>query len=47
VVDKSKVERGGWQHDTFPPIRACYIRFTGLHGTANSLFQIVKSEVYP
>jgi len=47
VVDKSAVECGGWQDDRFPPTRARYIRFTGLHSTANSLFQIVKIEVYP
>ena len=47
VVDKSNVESGGWQHDHFSPIRARYIRFIGLHSTANSLFQIVKIEVYP
>jgi hypothetical protein len=46
VADKSRVECRGWQHDAFSPQRAQQIRFTGLHNTANSLFQIVEVEVY-
>ena len=47
VADKSRVECRGWQTDGFAPVPARFVRFRGLHSTANSLFQVVQFEVYP
>lgn len=46
AVDKSEGEWRGWQVDQFPPRRVRYVRFTGLYGSANTLFQVVEFEVY-
>lgn len=46
VADKSQVESHSWQTDRFVPTPARFVRFQGLHNSANSLFQVVKLEVY-
>ncbi len=46
AVDKSEGEWRGWQVDEFAPREAKYIRFTGLHNTANANFQVVEFEAY-
>lgn len=46
AVDKNDGDWRGWQVDRFAPRSAKYVRFTGLHNSANSLFQVVEFEVY-
>ncbi len=46
VVDKSQVECLGWQTDRFPPTPARFVRFHGLHSTADKLFRLAEFEVY-
>lgn len=46
VVEKSEGEWRGWQVDSFTPRQARYIRFTGLHNSANQNFQVIEFEVY-
>lgn len=47
AVDKSEGQWRGWQVDRFAPRPAKHVRFTGIHNSANGLFQVVEMEVYP